>query len=111
MSPLDHGLVVGDGVFETLRVVPTACRSRGRGTSRGLQASADGLGLDAPDPAELRAAADAVLAANALDRGAAAHHRHRRARAARIAARAGAADRDRRRRSELEPAAPTRRRR
>ena len=65
VSPLDHGLVVGDGVFETLRVyggVPFAwTRHLGR-----LHASAQGLGLAAPDAAELRAATDAVLAANDL---------------------------------------------
>jgi branched-chain amino acid aminotransferase len=65
ISPLDHGLVVGDGVFETLRVydgVPFAwTRHLGR-----LHASAQGLGLVAPAAAELRAATDAVLAANAL---------------------------------------------
>ena len=57
----------------------------------------DGLGLAAPDAGELRAAADAVLAANDLARGPPAHHRDRRPRAARFAPRAGAADGDRRR--------------
>jgi branched-chain amino acid aminotransferase len=65
ISPLDHGLVVGDGVFETIRVY------RGRPFAwtrhvRRLHASADGIGLTAPPFAELRAAADAVLAANDL---------------------------------------------
>jgi branched-chain amino acid aminotransferase len=65
ISPLDHGLTVGDGVFETLRVydgVPFAWR---RHLAR-LQASADGLGLALPDLRDLRDAADAVLEANAL---------------------------------------------
>lgn len=65
VSPLDHGLLVGDGVFETLRVyrgVPFAWR---RHLAR-LAHSAAGLGLPAPDPEELRLATDAVLAANAL---------------------------------------------
>ena len=65
VSPLDHGLVVGDGVFETLRVyggVPFAwTRHLGR-----LHASAQGLGLVAPDADELRVAAESVLAANDL---------------------------------------------
>jgi branched-chain amino acid aminotransferase len=65
VSPLDHGLVVGDGVFETLRVyggVPFAwTRHLGR-----LHASAHGLGLVAPSADNLRVAADAVLAANDL---------------------------------------------
>ncbi len=66
VSVLDHGLVVGDGVFETLRVyrrVPFAWR---RHLAR-LQASADALGLALPPAGELRAAADAVIAANGLD--------------------------------------------
>jgi branched-chain amino acid aminotransferase len=65
ISPLDHGLVVGDGVFETLRVyggVPFAWR---RHYER-LANSAQGLGLAIPPSNEVRAAADAVLAANDL---------------------------------------------
>lgn len=65
ISPLDHGLLVGDGVFETLRVyegVPFAWR---RHFER-LTHSAGGIGLPTPPAAELRAAADAVLAANHL---------------------------------------------
>ncbi|MCU1428903.1 MAG: branched-chain amino acid aminotransferase/4-amino-4-deoxychorismate lyase [Actinomycetia bacterium] len=65
ISPLDHGLVVGDGVFETLRVydgVPFAWR---RHYER-LAVSAAGLGLDIPASEVLRHAADAVLDANAL---------------------------------------------
>ena len=65
MSPFDHGLLVGDGVFETLRVyggVPFAWR---RHIER-LAHSAAGLGLAVPDPDDLRSAADEVLAANGL---------------------------------------------
>jgi branched-chain amino acid aminotransferase len=65
VSPLDHGLLVGDGVFETLRVyrgIPFAWR---RHLTR-LARSASGLGLPAPDPVALRAGADAVLRANEL---------------------------------------------
>jgi branched-chain amino acid aminotransferase len=65
ISPLDHGLLVGDGVFETLRVydgVPFAWR---RHYER-LAHSAGGIGLAPPPSDELRAAADAVLAANDL---------------------------------------------
>jgi branched-chain amino acid aminotransferase len=65
VSPFDHGLLVGDGVFETLRVydgVPFAWR---RHADR-LEHSAAGLGLRVPDRATLRSAADAVLAANGL---------------------------------------------
>jgi branched-chain amino acid aminotransferase len=65
VSPLDHGLLVGDGVFETLRVydgVPFAWR---RHYER-LVHSAHGIGLPTPGSAELRAAAGAVLDANQL---------------------------------------------
>jgi branched-chain amino acid aminotransferase len=65
ISPLDRGLTVGDGVFETLRVyrgVPFAWR---RHVAR-LAHSAAGLGLAIPDLDLLRAAAGAVLEANAL---------------------------------------------
>jgi branched-chain amino acid aminotransferase len=65
VSVLDHGLVVGDGVFETLRVYRGVPFAWTRHLAR-LRASADGLGLALPDIAELRAAADAVLQANDL---------------------------------------------
>ncbi len=65
VSVLDHGLVVGDGVFETLRVYQGRPFAWRRHLAR-LGASASGLGLPAPDPVRLRAAADAVLEANAL---------------------------------------------
>jgi branched-chain amino acid aminotransferase len=68
VSPFDHGLLVGDGVFETLRVyrgVPFAWR---RHIER-LGSSASGLGLEVPEAFVLREAADAVLAANGLDEG------------------------------------------
>ncbi len=65
VSPFDHGVLVGDGVFETMRVydgVPFAWR---RHCDR-LVRSAAGLGLTVPDRGLLRDAADAVLAANQL---------------------------------------------
>jgi branched-chain amino acid aminotransferase len=65
ISPLDHGLTVGDGVFETLRVyggTPFAWR---RHLDR-LAVSADGLGLELPKRDELRSAVDGVLRANQL---------------------------------------------
>ena len=68
VSPFDHGLLVGDGVFETLRVyegVPFAWR---RHYERLVQ-SASALGLTTPDSTALRDAADAVLAANGLSDG------------------------------------------
>jgi branched-chain amino acid aminotransferase len=63
ISPFDHGLLVGDGVFETVRVYhgrPFAWR---RHLDR-LEHSASGLGLAVPDRGELRGAAEAVLDAN-----------------------------------------------
>jgi branched-chain amino acid aminotransferase len=68
VSPFDHGLLTGDGVFETLKVyggVPFAAR---RHLER-LDVSCKGLGLPAPDHGELRAAMRAVIHANALDTG------------------------------------------
>ena len=63
VSPFDHGLMVGDGVFETLAVargVPFALR---RHLAR-LRQSAATLGLDVPDDATLRTAVSDVVAAN-----------------------------------------------
>jgi branched-chain amino acid aminotransferase len=65
ISPLDHGLTVGDGVFETLRVYDTIPFAWRRHYAR-LRASADALGLDVPDSDALRAGSEAVLAANGL---------------------------------------------
>ena len=65
VSVLDHGLVVGDGVFETLRVYRGVPFAWTRHLAR-LHASAAGLGLDVPDTGALRDAADAVLEANGL---------------------------------------------
>jgi branched-chain amino acid aminotransferase len=65
VSVLDHGLVVGDGVFETLRVYGGVPFAWTRHFAR-LSASASGLGLKPPDEPQLRAAADAVLDRNQL---------------------------------------------
>jgi branched-chain amino acid aminotransferase len=68
VSPLDHGLLVGDGVFETLRVVGGVPFAWTRHAAR-LAQSATGLGLVPPDGDSLRAAADAVIAANDVSEG------------------------------------------
>jgi branched-chain amino acid aminotransferase len=67
ISPLDHGLLVGDGVFETLRVYDGIPFAWTRHLQR-LARSAAGLGLGIPEVATLREQADAVLAANGLTR-------------------------------------------
>jgi branched-chain amino acid aminotransferase len=63
VSPLDHGLLTGDGVFETLRVYEGRIFAWERHLDR-LDQSAAALGLPLPDRATLRAAADAVIGAN-----------------------------------------------
>lgn len=63
VSPLDHGLLTGDGVFETLRVyggTPFALR---RHLARMVRSCA-GLGLAAPDEDLVRGAMAEVIAAN-----------------------------------------------
>ncbi len=65
VSVLDHGLVVGDGVFETLRVYRGVPFAWSRHLAR-LRLSAGGLGLVVPDGDHLRGAADGVLEANRL---------------------------------------------
>lgn len=65
VSVFDHGLTVGDGVFETLKTYggrPFAVR---RHLAR-LASSAAGMGLTAPPADVLRAALDEVVAANGL---------------------------------------------
>jgi branched-chain amino acid aminotransferase len=67
ISPFDHGLLTGDGVFETLIVYggkPFAVR---RHLER-LAVSCRGLGLAVPDPALVRDAMAQVVMANGLDR-------------------------------------------
>jgi len=68
VSPYDHGLLVGDGVFETLRVYGGVPFAWSRHHQR-LVRSAGGLGLTAPGSRELRAAVDDVLAANGVTEG------------------------------------------
>ena len=65
VSVLDHGLVVGDGVFETLRVYGGVPFAWSRHFAR-LRASADALGLAVPAEEALRTGAAALLRANRL---------------------------------------------
>ncbi|WP_426566795.1 aminotransferase class IV [Angustibacter sp. McL0619] len=62
LAALDHGLTVGDGVFETLRVVDGVPFALTRHLRR-LASSAGGLGLVPPDADRLREGIDQVLAA------------------------------------------------
>lgn len=68
VSVLDHGLTVGDGIFETVRVAQGRPFALTRHLDR-LTRSARGLGLSDPDQDEVRRAAEAVVAANPMELG------------------------------------------
>ncbi|HVN10608.1 MAG TPA: aminodeoxychorismate lyase [Kineosporiaceae bacterium] len=63
VSAVDHGLTVGDGVFETCKVIAGRPFALTRHLAR-LTRSAEVLGLPMPDDDELRAAVSATLAAH-----------------------------------------------
>ncbi|MFX4294742.1 aminotransferase class IV [Streptomyces bohaiensis] len=63
VSVFDHGLTVGDGVFETVKTVDGAPFALTRHLER-LARSAAGLGLPAPDLDELRRACHETVAAS-----------------------------------------------
>ena len=63
LSPLDHGLTTGDGVFETLKIVDGRPFAVTKHLER-LTVSATGLGLPAPDHTEVEEAIHAVLKAD-----------------------------------------------
>ena len=63
VSVLDHGLTVGNGVFETLRVYGGEPFAWTRHFAR-LCVSAEALGIEVPSSDALRAAAGAVIGAN-----------------------------------------------
>lgn len=68
VSVLDHGLTVGDGVFETVKAVQGRPFALTRHLER-LSRSARGLGLSEPDLDEVRRACAAVLDANPVGLG------------------------------------------
>ncbi|MFF3644820.1 aminotransferase class IV [Streptomyces sp. NPDC002564] len=68
VSVLDHGLTVGDGIFETVKTVEGRPFALTRHLAR-LARSAHGLGLPEPDLDEVRRACAAVLDANPLPLG------------------------------------------
>jgi branched-chain amino acid aminotransferase len=59
----DHGLTVGDGVFETIAIRRGTALAPSRHLDR-LVRSAQGLGLPAPNPGTLHRAVDETVAAN-----------------------------------------------
>ena len=65
VSVLDHGFLVGDGVFESVKVLDGAAFALTRHLRR-LFASAAGLGLSAPEESRVRQAVVATLQANPL---------------------------------------------
>jgi branched-chain amino acid aminotransferase len=68
VSAFDHGLIVGDGVFETLKTENGQAFAMRRHLDR-LAASAAGLGLPEPDREEVRRACRAVLDADPMPLG------------------------------------------
>ena len=68
VSAYDHGLVVGNGVFETLKVSPAGVYAVTRHLAR-LDRSARSLGLPPPDLDVVREAVDAVTADRDFDHG------------------------------------------
>ncbi len=64
----DHGLVVGDGVFEALKVTPAGPFAVRRHLDR-LERSAAAMGLPAPDRGAVLAGIEAVLADRAFAHG------------------------------------------
>jgi branched-chain amino acid aminotransferase len=64
ISVFDHGFVVGDGVFETVKVAGGQPFALTRHLAR-LSASATGLGLPAPDLEQIEAGVAAVIDASA----------------------------------------------
>jgi branched-chain amino acid aminotransferase len=67
VSVFDHGLVVGDGAFETLVVVDRRAFAIRRHLER-LERTAVGMGLPVPDLRALRAGIEAVVAENGYER-------------------------------------------
>ncbi|WP_221358765.1 aminotransferase class IV [Streptomyces beigongshangae] len=68
VSVFDHGLTVGDGVFETVKATDGRPFALTRHLDR-LARSASGLGLPEPDRDEVRRACAAVLEANPMPLG------------------------------------------
>lgn len=63
LSASDHGVTVGDGLFESMKVVDGVAFAVRRHLAR-LRRTASGLGLSVPDDADLRDAIESTIAAN-----------------------------------------------
>lgn len=68
LSPIDHGVTVGDGVFETMKIVDGQAFALTRHLRR-LDRSLLGLGLDPADHDHVREGVEAVLAGDAIPFG------------------------------------------
>ena len=68
VSATDHGLVVGDGVFEALKVTPAGPFAVRRHLDR-LTRSAAALGLPAPDHRQIRGAIEDVVDGQSVELG------------------------------------------
>ena len=68
ISPFDHGITVGDGVFETLKLVGTTPFAMRRHLLR-LERSATALGIECPPAPVIHEAAAAVIDANGMNGG------------------------------------------
>lgn len=68
VSVFDHGLTVGDGIFETVKTTAGRPFALTRHLDR-LTRSARGLGLPDPDLDEVRRACAAVIDANPMELG------------------------------------------
>lgn len=68
ISPIDHGLVVGDGVFETIKVTRDGAFALPEHLAR-LSRSAAKLGLADPDHARIEEAVAAVIAGRSYEFG------------------------------------------
>lgn len=68
VSATDHGLVVGNGVFEATKITASGAYAVTRHLDR-LSRSAAALGLPAPDHDRIRAGIDAVVAARDFENG------------------------------------------
>ena len=68
VSPLDHGFLVGDGVFETLKTIGGVPFALTRHLRR-LTRSAAGMGLELPAEADIRRAVAEVVSTSTVDVG------------------------------------------